>query len=262
MPEGPEVENVVRTLAPHLIGQTVLSVQGWEGPVAGKTIRAVRRFGKYIVIDFDDGMLQVHLRMTGKLLYGGARTPYTRVEFTLDGGTLLFEDIRRFGRIRWSREMPEQGPDPLDMTASEFAAHLRGRRRQLKPLLLDQKFLRGLGNIYVDECLFAARLHPQLTAATLRPAQSRQLHAAITAILQEAIAAGGSSISDYVDGDGRAGSFQERHQVYGRAGEPCRRCGAAIVRLVVTQRGTHICPRCQRLGRQHSGRQQKGIQRK
>lgn len=247
MPEGPEVENVVRTLAPRVTGRTIVATDGWQGPVIGKTIRGVRRYGKYILFDFDDGMLQVHLRMTGKLLYDGDRTPYTRASFSLDQGTLLYDDVRRFGRIRWSTTLPAQGPDPLEMTAAEFAAHLASKRRQIKPLLLDQKFLRGLGNIYVDESLFAARIHPLTTASDLNPQRAADLHTATVAILQEAIAAGGSSISDYVDADGREGSFQDRHQVYGRADEPCPRCGKAIQRIVVGQRGTHFCPRCQRL---------------
>ena len=249
MPEGPEVENVVRTLAPHLKGRRVIATQGWQGPVVGKTIRNVRRFGKYIVLDFDDGMLHVHLRMTGKLLFNGDRTPYTRAEFTLDEGTLLFDDIRRFGRIRWATELPTQGPDPLELTAAEFAGLLTRRRRRIKPLLLDQKFLRGLGNIYVDESLFAARLHPATEAAKVTRSQAKQLHAAIVAILEEAIAAGGSSISDYVDGDGQRGSFQHRHQVYGQAGEPCPRCSKSIERILLAQRGTHLCTRCQRIVR-------------
>lgn len=249
MPEGPEVENVVRTLAPHLTGRRILATQGWQGPVIGKTIRAVRRYGKYIVLHFDDGLLHVHLRMTGKLLFNGERTPYTRAEFALDEGVLLFDDIRRFGRIRWANELPPQGPDPLEISAEEFAAHLADKRSRIKPLLLDQKFLRGLGNIYVDECLFAARIHPATPAHQLTTAKRRELHAAIVAILREAIASGGSSISDYVDADGERGSFQDRHQVYGKAGEPCPRCGKTLERILLAQRGTQFCPRCQRLGR-------------
>ena len=249
MPEGPEVENVVRTLQPHLAGRRILSTLGWQGPVIGKTIRGVRRYGKYIVLDFDDGMLQIHLRMTGKLLFNGRRTPYTRAEFALDEGTLLFDDIRRFGRIRWSTELPAQGPDPLELSATAFAAHVQSRRGRIKPLLLDQKFLRGLGNIYVDESLFAARIHPATPAAGISRPRLHELHTAIVAILEEAIAAGGSSISDYVDGDGQRGSFQNSHQVYGKAGEACPRCSKAIRRILLAQRGTHFCPRCQRVVR-------------
>jgi len=247
MPEGPEVENVVRSLAPRLTGRTIVAVEGFDGPVVGRTITAVRRYGKYIVLEFAEGLLHIHLRMTGKLLFNGERTPYTRAAFTLDEGVLLFDDIRRFGRIRWASALPPQGPDPLEMTAAEFARHLARYRGRLKPVLLDQRKLRGIGNIYADEALFAARLHPAQWIAALSAAKLKQLHASVTAILTEAIAAGGSSISDYVDGDGQRGSFQNRHQVYGRAGEPCPRCGRAIERSLLAQRGTHSCPRCQRL---------------
>ena len=246
MPEGPEVENVVRSLAPLLRGRTIVAVRGVDVPVAGRTIREVGRHGKYILIHFDEGMLQIHLRMTGKLLFDGERTPYTRAEFVLDEGLLLFDDIRRFGRIRWSTALPEQGPEPLEMSAGEFAEHIGRRRGRIKPVLLNQKVLRSLGNIYADEALYAAGIRPTAAIARISRARLERLHASVVAILSEAIAAGGSSISDYVDGEGRAGSFQERHQVYGRAGEPCVRCGSAIVRIVVGQRGTHYCPRCQR----------------
>lgn len=246
MPEGPEVENVVRSLAPKLRGRTIVAVTGSDAPVVNQRIHGVRRHGKYILLDLDRGMLQIHLRMTGKLLFNGERTPYTRAEFTLDEGTLLFDDIRRFGRIRWAETPPEQGPDPLEMTAREFAGHLKQRRGRIKPALLNQKVLRGLGNIYADEALFAAGIRPLATLAKLSVQRLEQLHGHVVAILNEAIAAGGSSIADYVDGEGRPGHFQERHQVYGRAGLPCPRCQTPIRRTVVAQRGTHYCPRCQR----------------
>jgi formamidopyrimidine-DNA glycosylase len=128
----------------------------------------------------------------------------------------------------------------------EFAARLAGRSGRIKPLLLDQSFLRGLGNIYADESLFRARIHPLTAASRLGPARIARLHQAIQDVLQAAVAAGGSSISDYVDADGRAGFFQVQHLVYGKQGEPCTRCGAPIRRIVVAQRGTHYCPKCQR----------------
>lgn len=246
MPELPEVETVVRSLRPRLTGCTITAVQGWEGPVIGQTIRDVTRHGKYIALRFDNGMLLVHLRMTGKLLYDGLRTPYTRVEFTLDRGTLLFDDIRRFGRITWATAYPQQGPDPLEVSFTDFALLFAARRSRLKTLLLDQRFLRGLGNIYVDEALFRARLHPLVPGAALNRARLKGLYVAIQEVLGEAIALGGSSISDYVDGNGERGSFQEFHRVYRRTGQPCGRCGTAIVRTLVAQRGTHFCPRCQR----------------
>lgn len=248
MPEGPEVENVVRTLAPKLTGRTILHAIGTDAPVAGRLITGVQRYGKYIVVSFADtqATLQVHLRMTGKLLFNGERTPYTRAEFALDEGLLLFDDIRRFGRIRFSEALPDQGPDPLEMDADAFVQHLKRRKGRIKPALLNQQILRGLGNIYADEALFAAGIRPLALLKNIAPHRLRQLHASIVAILREAIAAGGSSISDYVDAEGREGSFQDRHQVYGKNGQPCPKCGGPIQRIVVGQRGTHYCVRCQR----------------
>lgn len=250
MPELPEVETVVRTLRPSLIGRRILAATGGPklivAPSVGQTIRDVTRHGKYIALHCDTGMLLVHLRMTGKLLYDGARTPYTRAEFVLDEGLLLFDDIRRFGRIHWAAEYPAQGPDPLEVTFPAFAALFAGRRARLKSLLLDQRFLRGLGNIYVDEALFRARLHPLLLGASLTRPKLERLHGAIVEVLSEAIALGGSSISDYVDANGERGSFQHQHRVYRRTSEPCLTCGQPIERILVAQRGTHFCPRCQR----------------
>ena len=141
--------------------------------------------------------------------------------------------------------MARLGPEPLEIALEEFRARLR-RKARIKPLLLNQAFLAGLGNIYVDESLFAAGIHPLASAAKLGPARAAKLHQAIREILTEAIASGGSSISDYVDAEGRRGWFQVRHCVYGREGEPCVRCGAPIKKIVVAQRGTHFCPKCQK----------------
>ena len=250
MPELPEVETVVRTLRPRLVGRTIVSATGGPHlhttPAVGQTIRQVTRHGKYITLHFDTGMLLVHLRMTGKLLYDGTRTPYTRAEFVLDQGLLLFDDIRRFGRITWATQFPMQGPDPLEVKFADFAALFAGRRARLKTLLLDQQFLRGLGNIYVDEALFRARLHPLLTGAGLSKARLQRLYGVIQELLGEAIVMGGSSVSDYVDGNGDRGSFQDFHRVYRRTGQPCRACATPIERILVAQRGTHFCPHCQR----------------
>lgn len=250
MPELPEVETVVRTLAPHVVGATLLEARFLTARVssadpralAGLTVRALRRAGKFICFHFDTGVLSVHLRMTGKLLWGAVRGPYTRALLEFDRGTLAFDDVRQFGRIDWSDAGPRGvGPDPLELTPAQFTALLKGRRGALKPLLLNQRVVSGLGNIYVDEALYRARLHPLSP-----PSNLARLHRAIVDVLTEAIDAGGSSISDYVDAEGRSGGFQQRHQVYGRAGEACLRCGRAIERIVVAQRGTHFCPRCQR----------------
>jgi formamidopyrimidine-DNA glycosylase len=262
MPELPEVETVVRSLAPHVVGRCIRAVD-FRSPLAaggnpdrlsaqltGRAVLQLRRVGKFLVFDLDHGILAVHLRMTGKLLWNAAPGPHTRAILDFDGALVLFDDIRQFGRLTWTEALPPNiaklGPDPLDLTPAQFTQLLHARRGSLKPLLLKQEFLSGLGNIYVDECLFRARLHPLTEASRLNPGRVRRLHAAITEVLTEAIAAGGSSISDYVDADGRTGSFQRFHRVYGRDGEPCLVCRTPIQRTVVAQRGTHFCPRCQK----------------
>lgn len=258
MPELPEVETIVRDLAPLLAGRRIEAVEAIaklvvKSPLdglSGNEIRSVRRHGKSVVVECTQGVLTIHLGMTGKLLVNGARTPYTRVIFSLDDGELLYDDIRQFGRIHWGVVLPERlaalGPDPLEISAGDFAARLRARRGAIKPVLLDQKFLRGLGNIYVDECLFRAGIHPKAVAARLSRTRAAVLHAAIRNTLEQAIAHRGSSISDYVDASGERGGFQLLHQVYGKEGEPCPVCGHIIRRIVIGQRGTHFCPRCQR----------------
>ena len=138
------------------------------------------------------------------------------------------------------------GPDALNVSLDDFRALLKARRSAVKPLLLNQRFLRGMGNIYTDEALFEARIHPRALAASLSKARASRLHSAMLDILATAIRLKGSSISDYVDADGQRGSFQQLHQVYGRAGDPCPICGTPIRRIVVGQRGTHYCPKCQR----------------
>jgi formamidopyrimidine-DNA glycosylase len=258
MPELPEVETVVRGLSPRLVGRRIENIEVISrriprrgiGAALGQRIRAVRRHGKYILIELETGLLVVHLRMTGRFRFGGEAGAYTRVVVSLDSETLHFEDIRQFGTFQYCRELPPEltalGPDALEIAQPEFAVRLCARNRQIKPLLLDQTFLRGLGNIYVDEALFAARIHPRAMASSVSAKRAVALHRAITAVLLEAIERGGSSISDFVDPYGRQGSYSVQHQVYGRDGEPCPRCGKClIVREVVAQRGTHFCPRCQ-----------------
>jgi formamidopyrimidine-DNA glycosylase len=263
MPELPEVETVVRTLAPRVTGRTITAAEylsplaaggspvAMAARIAGKTIRSLRRAGKHVLFELSHGVLDAHLGMTGKLLLAPAPTRFARAVFTLDGGTLMvFDDARQFGRIRWYAAEPpgiaRLGPDALEVTAVELARRLRGRRGRIKPLLLDQKLIGGVGNIYADEALHRARIHPLARAAGLGRTRIGRLHAAIVEVLAEAIAAGGSSISDYADAEGRRGWFQTSHRVYGRAGEPCPACGAPVRRIVLSQRGTHYCPRCQR----------------
>lgn len=255
MPELPEVETVVRTLAPRLAGRRLVEVRcftrkRWARAVrraAGKKVLEVHRLGKYIILGLDDGVLAIHLGMTGRLLAGGTPGPHTRACLVLNGLTVLFDDPRQFGSVRWLPREPEGlGPDALAVGAAEFTLRLRSRKGSLKPLLLNQSFLRGLGNIYTDEALFRARIHPLAAAAGLSKARAEKLHAAIREVLTEAVASGGSSVSDYVDAEGRRGWFQIQHRVYRRTGEPCLTCGAPIRRILVAQRGTHFCPRCQR----------------
>jgi formamidopyrimidine-DNA glycosylase len=255
MPELPEVETVVRTVAPWLTGRRLVELRAFThkpwaqslDQAAGQTIHAVRRYGKFILLELDRGLLAIHLGMTGKLLAEGARGPYTRAMLVCDGATVTFDDVRQFGSVRWLAHAPEGlGPDALEIPADDFRDRLRRHRGGLKALLLNQSFLRGLGNIYADEALFRARIHPLATGARLSRLRALRLHGAIAGVLVEAVSKGGSSISDYVDADGRPGWFQFEHKVYQRTGEPCQVCGTPIRRILVAQRGTHFCPCCQR----------------
>ena len=267
MPELPEVETVRRTLAPVVEGRTVAAVTfAWPwtavgdpdvtaARLAGQRIERLERYGKYLLFrlrrEGRASLLVVHLRMTGRLVVNGASGAHTRARMVLDDGTaVVFQDARKFGRWQWSEELPARlaalGPDPLAIGPAEFAARLRSRRARLKALLLDQEFLRGLGNIYADEALFRARLHPLRTGAGVGPRKARDLHGAIQAILRAAIDAGGTSIRDYRDSRGEPGAFQGQIRIYGRAGEGCVTCGTPVRRVLVAQRSTHFCPRCQR----------------
>jgi len=262
LPELPEVETVVRSLAPRLPGRRIVDAQfsshhvvrqkfaDLRKRVRGQLIHSIERHGKFIVLTLDRGVLVIHLGMTGKLLLDAEPGPYARAVFQLDRGLLVYDDIRHFGRIEWSAQLPERaaalGPDALHISLQDFRMLLKTRRSGIKPLLMNQRFVRGMGNIYTDEALFEARIHPKAIAARLSKERAAKLHAAMVDILTTAIRLKGSSISDYVDADGQRGSFQQQHQVYGRAGEPCPICGTLIRRIVVGQRGTHYCPKCQR----------------
>ena len=267
MPELPEVETVRRTLAPKVEGRTITEVsfvwprtclgdpRATEARLAGQRIERVERFGKYLLFrlrrDGRGSLLVVHLRMTGKLLVNGASGEYTRARMTLDdGAAVVFDDIRKFGRWQWSERLPARlaalGPEPLEIESGEFADRLRSRGARLKALLLDQKFVRGVGNIYADEALFRARLHPLRSARGVGPRKARNLYEALQAVLRGAIDAGGASIRDYRDSRGAEGAFQRQLRVYGRDGQPCFACGTRLRRIFVAQRSTHYCPRCQR----------------
>ncbi len=276
MPELPEVETVARDLRRHLLshdggrGPVVVAARvGWartlrdEDParfvevVRGRRVEGVGRRGKQLVLDLEDGgFLTVHLKMTGQLFVVPAGTPvdpYERLALTFDDGReLRFRDIRKFGRVGLYEADDDPfdgiGPEPLDprFTLRAFRARIRGRRARLKPLLVDQAFVAGVGNIYADEALWRSRLHPLRSASSLRPADERRLYRSLIDILAEAVERRGSSIDDYTAPDGD-GEMQERLDVYQRTGEPCPRCGRPIKRIVIGIRSTHFCSFCQRL---------------
>ena len=270
MPELPEVETVVRDLRRLIPGATIIdasthwarTVRGmapdaFAAAVAGRRIEGVSRRGKQIVVELSgESFLTIHLKMTGQLFVvrqGGLPDPYVRLVLELDDGReVWFRDIRKFGRIGLYVAADDPfaaiGPEPLadTFTLALFRKRLRTRKGRLKPLLIDQSFVAGIGNIYADEALWAARLHPLRSARSLRPADERRLYLEVRRILAEAVERRGSSIDDYTAPEGD-GSMQERLLVYQRAGEPCRRCGRPIRRIVVGGRATHFCSWCQRL---------------
>lgn len=246
MPELPEVETVVRGLQQVLPGKRILAVENAPAEAVQQRIQAVSRYGKFIVLHTSAGLLFVHLGMTGQLTVSEESGKFTRARLWLEDLVLRYDDIRKFGKIFWQQGFPQRGPDPLELTGSQFALLAKARRARIKALLLDQKFLRGMGNIYTDEALFRAGIHPLAQAAKLSINRLEALHAAIVEVLGAAIAAGGSSISDYVDSRGEKGRYQLQHQVYGKQGQPCPRCGTELQRILVTQRGTTFCRNCQR----------------
>jgi formamidopyrimidine-DNA glycosylase len=262
MPELPEVETVVRTLRPAIIGRRILNAEFGQLRVligsplktaralAGRRIEGVERYGKFIAIRLDHGYLVVHLGMTGKLLIDAPQTKWTHAIFTLDRGVLSYDDQRQFGRIEYGAQLPERvaalGPEPLEITLADFAARLKARHAPIKAVLLNQAVMRGVGNIYADEALFRAGVHPRRAADSLRRDRVERIYNAMREVLAEAIESRGSSVSNYVDAEGRKGSFQLSHRVYRRTGQPCAKCGAKIKRILVAQRGTHFCPKCQK----------------
>jgi formamidopyrimidine-DNA glycosylase len=283
VPELPEVETVARDLRPRILGATIVGArtpwartlrthtpETFAEAVSGRRVEAVWRRAKQIVVDLSgDVSLTIHLKMTGQLFVVPADTPvdpYVRLVLELaDGREIRFRDIRKFGKIGLYGRDPVSGelvtevggaavfaslgPEPLDEAFSvrEFRRRLRKRSGRLKPLLLDQTFVAGVGNIYADEALWAARLHPLRTAGTLRPADERHLYDEVRRILAEAVVRRGSSIDDYTAPDGD-GSMQDHLNVYQRTGEACPRCGRPVKRIVIGARSTHFCSWCQRLG--------------
>jgi formamidopyrimidine-DNA glycosylase len=269
VPELPEVETVLRVLAPEVVGRRVTHVLVREtrlrGGIAadfptrlsGRRIGALERHGKYLLAPLDDGSIWlVHLGMTGRLTLGEAGAAAGRHDHVLihldDGRVLTYNDARRFGRmavVAGAERGAETGGgiDALgaDLTPAALFALTRRRGTTIKALLMDQRRVAGLGNIYVNEILFRAGVRPGRRAGRLTHADCRRIVAAAGAVLAAAIRGGGSSISDYRDGLGRPGWFQLRHRVYDRAGQPCRRCGATIRARVIVGRSSFYCPRCQ-----------------
>ena len=268
MPELPEVETVVRSLAPHLPGRRIVAAEfsskhvtpgnraALAKKLAGRTIQSVTRRGKFILIALDQGTLVVHLGMTGQLLLNPSPSDHMYGIFRLDASesadsqALVYRDPRQFGSIAWHKDASQAigklGPEPLSIGVEEFTARLKKRKTRMKALLLNQTFLAGIGNIYADEILYAAKVHPLAIAARLSKQRAAQVHQAMREVLIMAIEHGGSSISDYVNAAGEQGWFQVLHNAYGREGQPCMRCGGVIEKILVAQRGTHFCPQCQK----------------
>jgi formamidopyrimidine-DNA glycosylase len=284
MPELPEVETVARGLRARLRGRRIREVrahfpgvltvgEGCVEPAGGWWVESIGRRGKLLLVELEGGCcLSVHLRMTGHLSIeepSAPLLPHTHVTALLDDGTQLrFVDPRRFGRLHLGRRedvhgtafLRTLGPEPFDLDACALAERLAAHTASLKSVLLDQKVVAGIGNIYADEILFAAGLNPRQPANRLLPREIGALTEAMCDVLRAAIDAGGSTIRDYRMLDGRAGGHQEVHAVFGRAGLPCRRCGATLRRSELAGRGTHFCPVCQPLRRRrprprrHQGR--------
>lgn len=285
MPELPEVETVVRGLQALLPGRIITGLRlgktdfiddpaKLEELLPGSRVSTIRRHGKFIVVELEKPPLIqaalnspatrlhfiVHLGMTGQLIVIPASVPsalHTHVWISLDNGKeLRFVDPRRFGRMLVLPEDHSEsvlgplGLDPLQTGAEEFQKRLKNKRARIKAVLLDQRMFRGMGNIYTDESLWLARIHPARLASSLRPEEVARLHRSMQKILVEAIRLGGSSISDYVNAEGQPGEFQIRHRVYQREGKNCSRCGALVRRIIVAGRSSYFCPRCQRAPRQ------------
>lgn len=272
MPELPEVESFAARFRngtaehPSLLGWCIQSAQifwarsvaqpdwkAFEQQIAGQSIQAIGRRGKYLLLQLSRDVLIFHLRMSGDLFIQQGQTnsiPHVRAKISFNNGwRLIFRDDRKFGRL-WLTQNPDSvvgalGPEPLSdaFTPEWLHTQLNARTRLVKPLLLDQRFIAGLGNIYTDEALHQARIHPLRHSNTLSPNESETLWLAIRSVLQAGIAANGTSI-DWVY---RGGGFQNHLLVYGRSGLPCQTCGTLIEKIVVGQRGTHFCPVCQPL---------------
>lgn len=274
MPELPEVETVRRTLQQLVSGKRIervsvnlpriirrpLEIEQFVAELNGQTIRDVTRRAKFLRFVLDDVVLISHLRMEGRYGLFGADEPvekHTHVIFHFEDGTeLRYKDVRQFGTMHVfalgtefaSEPLSGLGVEPLgeEFTAKVLIQRLAHRSAPIKPLLLNQKYIVGLGNIYVDEALYLARIHPQRAALSLKKNEWCTLHEAIVSTLQSAVDAGGTSIKSYVNGQGEMGMFQQELQAYGQDGQACERCNTLIKKIVLGGRGTHFCPKCQK----------------
>lgn len=269
MPELPEVEVTRRGLAPHLAGRLISAVQvreprlRWPVPqsilaLAGRTVKAIRRRGKYLLLDCGDGHLIVHLGMSGSLRVLPLETPaqkHDHFDLVLGDRLLRLRDPRRFGAVLWIAGEPEAHPllahlgvEPLSRALDPARLHAltRAHRTSIKQFLMDARRIVGVGNIYANESLFRAGISPRTRANRLSPKRCAKLARAIKETLRAAIRAGGSSLRNFVGADGAAGYFQNRYWVYDRAGLACRRCGTRIRKIVQASRASYFCPRCQK----------------
>ncbi len=273
MPELPEVETLNRGLRSDLLGLTLARVRIFERKVLRKTtprtvqslrgrrILGVSRRGKFLLLHLSDGaVLLFHLKMTGKLLVlrsGHAPGPRERLrlEFAEGDRVLAFDDQRKFGYLAVMRNegdspvplLDELGPDALRISRRDLRKLLQSSRRPIKSLLLDQRVIAGMGNIYTDECLYRAQIHPRQRANSISSGKIATLHLAIRRVLRRAIESGGSSVASFLDSRSTPGTFQKSHRVYGKKGQPCRRCRSTIEYFRVASRGTHYCPSCQKM---------------
>ena len=273
MPEMPEVEIIRRYLDTQVAGKTIMNldirlprmikwpdVEGFRALVTGRTIKAMNRRGNYLLMELDnDSKVVFHLRMTGRLVYeptGDTSDHHARVIFHLqDGASLVYGDTRTLGTIHGLKPqelgmlkgLAEMGPEPLsaEFTAEYLYKTANQRKVAIKSFLLNQKYIGGIGNIYADEALFLAGIHPQRPANSLTQAECSSLWESVNKVIADGIADGGTTFRDYQNGEGGKGSHQEHLYVYGRKGEQCRNCGAVIERITVGGRGTHFCPNCQ-----------------
>jgi formamidopyrimidine-DNA glycosylase len=275
MPELPEVETVLRGLRKRAIGRRIISVdvlhsgiiagdaESFASQIEGKAVVSVQRKGKVLALELAGSkssvpvFLVMRLGMTGQVTIQPIDSPleaHTHVRLLLDGGDeeLRFRDVRRFGRLRCCmREefeglLKSLGPDAQQASEEEFLQAMRGRTGAIKSWLLNQQGISGLGNIYADEALFEARIHPLAQPGRVSPVSARRLYRAVQKVLKRAIELQGTSFRDYIDIEGRPGNYLQRLRVYQKTGEPCPRCGASIRRIVIAGRSSHYCPRCQR----------------